>query len=89
MEEWKVIYTNQSREDLLNIDDYIRYHLLSPIAADQITDELLDMIKKLDSMSKRYPLYQEEPWHSVGLRFFPVENYIVFYYPEEKQKQSR
>ncbi|GET15647.1 hypothetical protein SN4111_19090 [Ligilactobacillus agilis] len=89
MEEWKVIYTNQSREDLLNIDDHIRYHLLSPIAADRITDELLDMIKKLDSMSKRYQLYQEEPWRSVGLRVFPVENYIVFYYPEEKQKQSR
>lgn len=89
MEEWKVIYTNQSREDLLNIDDYIRYYLLSPIAADRITDELLDMIKKLDSMPKRYLLYQEEPWHSVGLSFFPVENYIVFYYPEEKQKQSR
>ena len=25
------------------------------------------------------PLYKEEPWHSQGVRFIPVKNYIVFY----------
>ena len=44
----------------------------------------MDEIKKLDSMQERFSLYQEEPWYSLGLRFFPVENYTVFYYPESQ-----
>ena len=86
MEQWKIIYSNQSRVDLLNIDNYIRYDLLSPMAANRITDKFLNMIKNLNSMPKRYPLYPEEPWYSLGLRYFPVENYIVFYYPEDNKQ---
>ena len=44
----------------------------------------MDEIKKLDSMPERFSLYQEDPWYSLGLRFFPVENYTVFYYPESQ-----
>lgn len=36
-------------------------------------------IRKLDTMLNRNRLYEEEPWHSRGLRFFPVDNYLVFY----------
>ena len=86
MEQWKIIYSNQSRVDLLNIDNYIRYDLLSPMATNRITDKFLNMIKNLNSMPKRYPLYPEEPWYSLGLRYFPVENYIVFYYPEDNKQ---
>ena len=31
----------------------------------------------------RFRLYNEEPWHSAGLRFFPVNHYLVFYLPDE------
>lgn len=86
MEQWKIIYSNQSRVDLLNIDNYIRCDLLSPMAANRITDKFLSMIKNLNSMPKRYPLYPEEPWYSLGLRYFPVENYIVFYHLEDKKQ---
>ena len=30
-------------------------------------------------MPMRYKLYEEEPWHSLGLRVLPVGNYLVFY----------
>ena len=56
------------------------------MAANRITDKFLNMIKNLNSMPKRYPLYPEEPWYSLGLRYFPVENYIVFYYPEDNKQ---
>ena len=36
-------------------------------------------IRKLVTMPKRNRLYEEEQWHSRGLRFFPVDNYLVFY----------
>lgn len=84
MKQWKVIYSGQAKLDLLNIADYIRYNLLAPQSAIRITDKIMDEIKKLDSMPERFSLYQEEPWYSLGLRFFPVENYTVFYYPESQ-----
>ena len=84
MKQWKVIYSGQAKLDLLNIADYIRYNLLAPQSAIRITDKIMDEIKKLDSMPERFSLYQEEPWYSLGLRFFPVENYTVFYYSESQ-----
>ncbi len=35
--------------------------------------------KNIDEMPMRFRLYEEEPWHSEGLRFFPVDNDLVFY----------
>lgn len=84
MKQWKVIYSGQAKLDLLNIADDICYNLLDPQSAIRITDKIMDEIKKLDSMPERFSLYQEDPWYSLGLRFFPVENCTVFYYPESQ-----
>lgn len=84
MKQWKVIYSGQAKLDLLNITDDIRYNLLAPQSAIRITDKIMDEIKKLDSMPERFSLYQEDPWYNLGLRFLPVENYTVFYYPESQ-----
>lgn len=35
--------------------------------------------RSLESMPERNPLYKEEPWHSQGVRFVPVKNYLLFY----------
>ena len=40
-------------------------------------------IRSLNEMPMRYRLYDDEPWHSQGVRFFPVNNYLVFYLPDE------
>ncbi len=40
-------------------------------------------IRSLGEMPMRYRLYDDEPWRSRGMRFFPVDNYLVFYLPEE------
>ena len=34
-------------------------------------------------MPMRYTRYEEEPWHSQGLRFLPVDNYLIFYLSDE------
>lgn len=36
-------------------------------------------------MSKRFPLYQKEPWLSRGMRFVPVDNFIVYYIPDDEK----
>lgn len=44
----------------------------------------MKVIRTLDSMFHRYKIYEEEPWKSQGLRYFPVDNYLVFYLPNKE-----
>ena len=71
--KYKVMYTAGAKKDLRNIFRYISEELLAPENAAGQTERMLD------TMPNRNRLYEEEPWHSRGLRFFPVDNYLVFY----------
>lgn len=84
MKQWKVIYSAEATSDLMDIDNYIRNQLQVPKSADEIIDKIMSEIDKLDSMPKRYSVYPEDPWYSIGLRFFPVKNRNVFYFPNDE-----
>ena len=71
--KYKVMYTAGAKRDLRNIFIYISEELLAPENAAGQTERMLD------TMPNRNRLYEEEPWHSRRLRFFPVDNYLVFY----------
>lgn len=79
------MYTAGARCDLRDIYEYIAYELLAPEAAAGQTQRIMKEIRALEEMPMRFRLYGEEPWHSEGLRFFPVDNYLVFYLPDETQ----
>ncbi|MCD8157667.1 MAG: type II toxin-antitoxin system RelE/ParE family toxin [Clostridiales bacterium] len=64
--------------------EYIAYNLLVPETATIQIQRILKSIWGLDEMPMRYELYDYEPWHSRGLRFLSVDNYIVFYLPKEE-----
>ena len=83
---YKIIYTQKSEQDLINIYRYIAINLSVPETAKQQTDKIMNIIKGLDEMPLRYKLYQNEPWHSKGLRVFPVDNYLVFYMVVEEEE---
>lgn len=78
-----VIYSARARQDLRNIYEYISYDLLVPETATRQTRRIMKEIRLLDEMPMRHRLYDDEPWHSQGVRFFPVDNYLVFYLPDE------
>ena len=42
-------------------------------------------IRSLGEMPMRHQLYGEEPWRSRGIRFLPIDNYLIFYLPKEPQ----
>ena len=77
--KYKVMYTARAKKDLRNIFRYISEELLAPENATGQTERIMTAIRKLDTMPNRNRLYEEEPWYSRGLRFFPVDNYLVFY----------
>ena len=75
----KIVYTLTARQDLHSIYEYISSKLLAPDAARNTTERIMASIRTLEAMPERNPLYKEEPWHSRGVRFIPVRNYLVFY----------
>lgn len=83
---WTILYSARARQDLRNIYEYIAYKLLVPDTALGQTRRIMKEIRALDVMPMRNRLYDDEPWHSQGLRFFPVDNYLVFYLPSEVDK---
>lgn len=76
---FEVKYTARARQDLRNIYEYIAYDLLVPETAARQAQRIMKEIGALNEMPMRYRLYDDEPWHSQGVRFFPVNNYLVFY----------
>lgn len=78
-----VVYTAEARQDLRDIYEYIAYELLEPGIAGGQTDRIMKAARSLEQMPMRHTRYEEEPWRSQGLRFLPVDNYIIFYLPDE------
>ncbi|NLL57222.1 MAG: type II toxin-antitoxin system RelE/ParE family toxin [Firmicutes bacterium] len=83
---YKIIYTEESEQDLVNIYRYIAMDLLVPETAKNQIERIMKAIKGLDELPLRYKLYHNEPWHSKGLRVLPVDNYLVFYIVVEEEK---
>ena len=75
----KVIYAPEALDDLRGIRRYIAEELMAEIAARNLAKQIRDEIRSLASMPNRYACVSWEPWHSMGVRHFPVKNYAVFY----------
>ena len=81
--KWSVSYSEEAKQDIRDIYEYIAFELLSPDTANAQYRRIIEAIRKLDEMPLRFPLYQEEPWNGLGMRWFPVDNYLVFYFADE------
>lgn len=77
--KYKVTYTESAKKDLKSIFGYISKKLLAPENAAGQTQRIMAAVRKLDTMPRRYKLYEEEPWYSQELRYFSIDNYLVFY----------
>ncbi len=83
---FNVVISIQAEEDLRGIFEYIAFELLSPKNAEKQLERLEKQILSLDEMPERFPRYGKEPWHSRGLRFVAVDNYIVFYLSDVEEQ---
>ena len=81
---YTVKVTPTAIDDIQSIYDYIAYQLESVINAESQISRIQKEILKLDTMSKAFRLYPKEPWNSKGLRYFPVDNYLIFYIADEE-----
>ena len=86
---YQILYTAGAKRDLRGIYSYIAEELLVPDTAAGQVQRIMKEIRSLEEMPMRYRLYDDEPWHDLGLRFFPVDNYLVFYLPDENTNTVR
>lgn len=84
--KYEVVTTAQAVADLRAIFEYIAYELLAGENAIKQLDRLEEAILSLDEMPERYHLYDKEPWRERNLRIMPVDNYLVFYIPQDDDK---
>ncbi|KHM52257.1 toxin ParE1/3/4 [Anaerovibrio lipolyticus DSM 3074] len=77
-------YSSEARQDIYDIYQYIADQLKSPSVAAELVNSIIDEVEKLDEMPFRHQLYKDEPWHSKGLRYICVNNYLIFYLPNKE-----
>lgn len=81
---FRIKITEQADSDLRGIFEYIAFDLKSMQNAKGQLSRLEDSIMKLERMPQRFCKSAQEPWQSRGLRIMPVDNYCVFYIPDEQ-----
>ena len=80
---YEVRMTPEAKNDLRGIFEYIAFVLQSVQNAAGQIDRLEKGISELNQMPERVRKYEKEPWHSRNLRVMPVDNYLVFYIPDQ------
>ena len=68
---------------------YITVDLNAPENAERQLRRLWDAILSIDELPERYRRYETEPWHSLGMRVLPIDNFVVLYIPDLEEKIVR
>lgn len=80
---WKIIFSEKAKADFNSIYEYLAFCLLVLDTAANQVGRIIERISSLDEMPMRFRLYDNELWHSKGLRILPVDNYLVLYLPDK------
>lgn len=84
---YKINITDNAAADLYQIYDYIEKVLFAPKAAENLYNDIMDMIKSLREMPERYREYDRERFSGKNLRFVNVKNYDIIYTVNNQAKQ--
>lgn len=80
MDKYNIVYTNAAANDIAEKFQYITSVLHDRTTAERWYARLKDAIwHDLSFMPEKYPLYNEEPWHSKGVHLFITRQDVVVY----------
>lgn len=80
---YRIVLSENARKDLMSIIRYVSEELLEPNTAQNLSRKIMAAIKSLGEFPMRHRLCDEERLKFLGLRVMPVENYLIFYVPDE------
>ena len=81
--KWSVTYDFSARQELKEIGEYIRDVLQEPNTAKKQVQRIRKAANSLNHFPLRHRVYEHEPWRSRAVRVLPVDNYLIFYHPNE------
>ena len=84
--KYTVRITGPAKGDLQGASKYISDKLNNRDAARKLALEAGEAMRSLDKMPQRHALVSDEYLSGLGIRFFPVRNYLVFYIVREETK---
>lgn len=84
--EYQVTLTPLATEQMHQAVLYIAHTLQTPQTARRWADLLCKEISGLNFMPSRFPLVDEEPWRSYGIRKMPVKGFLVYYLIDKESK---
>jgi len=87
MGTYSVEVTDSAVSDLREIYDYIKLHLFEPDTATRQRERIRGAILGLSSMPKRHSLISDGYLREQGIRFCPVDNYLIFYVVSEIERK--
>ena len=80
---WSIRYDPEAEQELDCIFAYIRDVLVEPEIAKKQVARIASAADDLDHFPLRHRLCDFEPWRSRGVRTLPVDNFLIFYHPDE------
>ena len=83
---YKVVYLPTARQQLEDAVMYSAVDLCAPDAAMSLADEVDEAVHRLQEMPYRFPIYHTLYAMKHEIRFFPINEYNVFYVVDENTK---
>ena len=83
--DYKIIFSELSKENLSEILTYISVNLHSPSAAENVLNCLQKEILSLTYFPNRNPLAKEKLFQSLDVRKVTVQNYSIYYHVDESE----
>lgn len=84
MSEYKIRYSKEAKQDLIDTKKYIKYNLQEPKIADKLINKIKKEIDKLLNDPQIYQIVDDDFIKKLEIRKIIVDNYIVFYRIKEK-----
>ncbi len=84
--DYKVKLTDHAVAQMQEAVIYISKVLQASTVAKHWAARIKKELASLSTMPARYPLTEEEPWRTEGVRKMSVENFLVYYWIDEAKK---
>lgn len=85
MNKYQILLTQNAKDDLIEIRNYITYDLLSPDISKKFIYGLRKSISQLFYFPYKFPQIKTKYIHEQSCRYMPYKNFLVFYEIKESE----
>ena len=79
MKKYNIVYSIESKQDLIGIKQYIKYNLQEPEIAEKLITKIRKEINSLKNNPEILTIIDDDLIKKLEIRKLIVDNYIVFY----------